>query len=128
MKYLAEVQPLSGYPLCLRLEDGEAGEIDLSVFLRFDGVFAPIRDPDRFAEVRVHPSWARSAGRTAQISIRSSCTHGSPVSRFRGAWERVCEVACWVLSPECWVLGEGRGAEERRGGEAAGVLTAGRGR
>jgi len=55
MKDVVEVRPLSGFRLHLRFEDGVAGELDLSTIVRFDGVFATLRDPVKFAEVRVHP-------------------------------------------------------------------------
>lgn len=42
---VVEVRPLEGYRLYLRFEDGVEGEVD--------GVFAPLQNPDRFAEVRV---------------------------------------------------------------------------
>ena len=39
----------------LRFEDGVAGELDLGGRLRFEGVFAPLKDPATFAQVRIHP-------------------------------------------------------------------------
>lgn len=55
LKDIVEVRPLGGYRLYLRFEDGLAGELDLASRLTFDGVFAPLRDPAAFAQVRVHP-------------------------------------------------------------------------
>ena len=52
---IVEVRPVGGYRLFVRFEDGVAGEVDLEPILRFDGVFAPLRDPARFAEARVEP-------------------------------------------------------------------------
>jgi len=46
------VQPLSGYRLHLEFSDGTAGIVDLSDDL-WGPVFAPLRDPARFAEVYV---------------------------------------------------------------------------
>ena len=51
---IIEVRPLGGCRLYLRFADGAAGEIDLKSVVRFDGVFAPLRDPAVFAEVRVN--------------------------------------------------------------------------
>jgi hypothetical protein len=52
---IVEVRPLGGHRLLLRFEDGVAGELDLSDRIRFDGVFAPLRDPAAFAQAFVHP-------------------------------------------------------------------------
>jgi hypothetical protein len=50
---VVEVRPLGGYRLFLRFEDGVEGEVDVSGLIPFDGVFALLRDPARFAEVRL---------------------------------------------------------------------------
>jgi hypothetical protein len=55
LKDVVEVEPLGGYRLRLRFEDGAEGEVDLSTVLPFEGVFAPLRDPTVFAAVRVNP-------------------------------------------------------------------------
>ena len=55
LKDIVEVKPLGGYRLYLRFEDGVAGELDFAGRLQFEGVFAPLRDPAVFAQVRVHP-------------------------------------------------------------------------
>jgi hypothetical protein len=52
---IVEVRSLGGYRLLLRFEDGAAGELDLRDRLRFDGVFAPLRDPTVFAQAFAHP-------------------------------------------------------------------------
>lgn len=41
------------HQLLLRFDDGVQGELDLGKFLRFEGVFEPLRDPSYFAQVRV---------------------------------------------------------------------------
>lgn len=46
------VQPLGGYRLRLEFSDGSGGTVDLSDDL-WGPVFAPLRDPARFAEVYV---------------------------------------------------------------------------
>lgn len=53
MKDVVEVRPLEGYRLHVRFEDGVHGEVDITELIRFEGIFAPLRDPARFAEVRV---------------------------------------------------------------------------
>ena len=54
MKDVVEVKALAGLRLHIRFEDGVTGELDLKELVRFEGVFAPLREPARFAEVRVH--------------------------------------------------------------------------
>jgi hypothetical protein len=54
LKDIVEVRPIEGYRLYLRFEDGVAGEVDLEKILRFDGVFAPLRDRKKFLQVQVN--------------------------------------------------------------------------
>ena len=54
MHEIVEVRHLGNHRLFLRFADGAVGEIDLTSRLRFDGVFAALRDPHRFAEVRLN--------------------------------------------------------------------------
>lgn len=51
---VVEVKPLGGHRLFLRFDDGAAGEIDVASIVRFDGIFAPLRDPKIFARVRLN--------------------------------------------------------------------------
>jgi Protein of unknown function (DUF2442) len=55
LKDIVEVKPLGGHRLYLRFEDGVGGELDFAGRLRFEGVFAPLRDPAVFAQVRIDP-------------------------------------------------------------------------
>lgn len=55
LKDIVAAEPLGGYRLKLRFEDGVEGELDLSRLISFDGVFAPLADPAEFARVRVDP-------------------------------------------------------------------------
>jgi hypothetical protein len=52
---IVEVRPLEGHRLYLRFADGVEGEVDLDGMVRWEGVFAPLAVPERFAEVRVDP-------------------------------------------------------------------------
>jgi hypothetical protein len=54
LKDIVEVKPLDGYRLFLRFEDGAEGEVDLAQMLRFEGVFAPLKDRGNFLQVRVN--------------------------------------------------------------------------
>lgn len=55
LKDIVEVQALDGYRLRLRFEDGATGEVDLEKMIRFDGIFAPLKDRAIFLQVHVHP-------------------------------------------------------------------------
>jgi hypothetical protein len=52
---VVKVEPRGGYRIWLQFQNGVAGEIDFEPLLRFQGVFAPLRDPAYFARVRVNP-------------------------------------------------------------------------
>jgi hypothetical protein len=54
---VVEVRLVSGYRVWVRFDDGVRGEVDLSELVVFDGIFEPLRDPERFREVAVHPEF-----------------------------------------------------------------------
>jgi hypothetical protein len=49
---LTEAQPLDGYAVHVRFEDGTTANVDLSYLLDYGGVFEPLRDPAYFARLR----------------------------------------------------------------------------
>ena len=53
---VVQVRALGAHRLHLRFADGVEGEVDLGGMIRWEGVFAPLAEPDRFAEVRVDPT------------------------------------------------------------------------
>jgi len=55
LKDVLEVKPLERYRLLVRFEDGVQGVIDLSDLVRFEGIFAPLKDPEQFRQVSVNP-------------------------------------------------------------------------
>ncbi len=55
LKDVIEADPLDGYRLRLRFEDGAEGVVDVAALVAFEGVFAPLRDREVFATVRVDP-------------------------------------------------------------------------
>ena len=55
LRDVVEARPVGAYRVYLRFDDGVAGEIDLAALITFDGVFAPLRDPQHFRELRVAP-------------------------------------------------------------------------
>ena len=54
LKDIIEVAARPQYKLFLRFEDGVSGEVDVATISNFAGVFAPLRDESRFAEVVVN--------------------------------------------------------------------------
>lgn len=66
LKNIVFVSPVEGYRLKIRCEDGVEGIVDLGEVLSFRGVFAPLQEPDYFAQVQVDPelgtvSWPNGA-------------------------------------------------------------------
>lgn len=55
LKDIISAEPLEGYNLHLRFEDGAEGDIDLAPYLSFRGVFAPLKDLAYFRLVKVDP-------------------------------------------------------------------------
>jgi hypothetical protein len=53
LKDIVEVQPLDGYRLHLRFEDGAEGVVDIAREVKFAGVFALLRDKAFFDQVSV---------------------------------------------------------------------------
>jgi hypothetical protein len=49
---LIEATPLSGYLVYVRFEDGTTADVDLSYLVEYGGVFAPLRDPSYFRQLR----------------------------------------------------------------------------
>jgi hypothetical protein len=49
---LTEAQPLDGYVVHVRFEDGMTADIDLSYLLGYGGVFEPLHDRAFFARLR----------------------------------------------------------------------------
>jgi len=55
LRDIVEARVLGGYNVHLRFEDGTEGAVDLGRLIRFDGVFAPLCDPDEFRRMAVNP-------------------------------------------------------------------------
>ncbi|HEY5961176.1 MAG TPA: DUF2442 domain-containing protein [Polyangiaceae bacterium] len=49
------VKVLEGHRLWLKFDDGAEGEFDFGLNLGFDGIFAPLQDPQYFALAKVDP-------------------------------------------------------------------------
>lgn len=52
---IVKVKAQDGRRLILTFRGGERRSVDVASFVTFDGVFEPLRDPEYFAKVRVHP-------------------------------------------------------------------------
>ena len=64
LKDVVEVRPVGGHRLFVKFEDGVQGEIDIAGLVQFDGVFAVLRDPAKFAEAFIDlgtVSWPNGA-------------------------------------------------------------------
>jgi hypothetical protein len=66
LKDIVSASPLDGHQLSIRYEDGVEGIVDLGTIISFRGVFAPLKDPAYFSQVRVDPelgsvSWPNGA-------------------------------------------------------------------
>jgi hypothetical protein len=84
LKDVVAVKPLGDHRLYLRFEDGAEGDIDLAPGLSFRGVFAPLRDPAYFAQVRVDSdlgtvTWPNGADLDPDV-LYSRIT-GTPISQ-----------------------------------------------
>ncbi len=51
LKDVVEFKALGGHKVYLRYEDGIEGELDLADLIKFEGVFEPLKDAERFTEL-----------------------------------------------------------------------------
>jgi len=80
------VTALEGFVLRLRFQDGVEGEFNVASNVGFDGIFAPLRDPEYFKHVEVNPElgtvvWPNGADLDPQVLYRAalSASRGSPI-------------------------------------------------
>ncbi len=55
LKDIVAVQPKDNYTLHIVFEDGISGDLSVSELIEFSGIFAPLQQPEFFAQVKVHP-------------------------------------------------------------------------
>ena len=55
LKDVISVSASDPYRLIVRFEDGVEGSVELDELVRFEGVFASLRDPAEFRKAKVHP-------------------------------------------------------------------------
>lgn len=80
-KDVINVKCIGDYRLCLTFEGGERREVDMATLVPFDGIFAPLKDPAYFRQVRVEPDvgtivWPNGA----DICPDVLCETGRPVA------------------------------------------------
>ena len=85
LKDIVSARPLEGHRLHLRFEDGLEGIVDVSRLVQFTGVFAPLKDPSFFAQVRVNPDtaticWPNDADLDPDVLY--ALVSGTPVPTF----------------------------------------------
>lgn len=88
LKDIIAVKPLSNYRLSLEFEDGVNGIIHVATLIEFVGVFAPLRDPVYFAQVRVNQelgtiTWPNEADLDPDVLY--SYLTGEPLPTFETA-------------------------------------------
>ena len=82
LKDVLEVKPLEGYRLFVRFEDGVQGVIEVSDLVRFEGIFAPLKDLGQFRQASVNPElgvvcW--SNGADLDPDVLYACLTGKPI-------------------------------------------------
>lgn len=80
------VEVLGHYRLRLTFSDGLVGDVDLSDLRDWGGVFAPLRDPGAFAQVRVDPetgtiTWPDGADLAPEVRYERASAHPRQASR-----------------------------------------------
>jgi hypothetical protein len=91
LKDIVSVQPLDGYRLKLRFEDGVEGVVDVAQCVPLTGVFAPLRDRDEFAAVRVNPELGSiywPSGADLDPDVLYSLVTGEPIPSYESATEQ----------------------------------------
>jgi len=86
IKEIVDVRVLDGYRLFLRFEDGMQGEVDVAKLVKFEGVFAPLKEWEFFAKARLDPElgtvvWPNGADLDPPVLY--SQVSGKPLPEFR---------------------------------------------
>ena len=85
LKDIVEVRPAEGYRLFLRFEDGVEGIVDVATMVRFNGVFAPLRNREEFLKVAVNSEigticWPNGADLDPDVLY--ACVTGEAIPQF----------------------------------------------
>ena len=86
MTDVVAVAPIGDYRLLLTFDNGERREVDIASLATFEGVFAPLRDPDYFRQVQINPDvgtivWPNGADICPDVLYERSRPVSSAVSR-----------------------------------------------
>jgi len=88
LRDVPEARPVDGYRVYTRFDDGVAGEVDLAALITFEGVFASLRDPERFSELRVAPDlgtiWWPNGADVAPETLYDAVLQGRSPTRAAG--------------------------------------------
>jgi hypothetical protein len=88
LKDVIAVRALENHRLFVRFEDGVEGEIDFEQLAPFDGVFAPLRDPQVLSQVRVNIEWGTiewPCGADIDPIVLYSAVSGIPIPDYVSA-------------------------------------------
>jgi hypothetical protein len=92
LKDIVEARVVEAYRVHFRFEDGVEGEVDLARLIRFEGVFAPLRDPEEFARMTVSPEmgticWPNGADLDPDVLYAQ--VSGQPIPTLNHRMERL---------------------------------------
>jgi hypothetical protein len=85
LKDIVEAKVLEGYKVYLRFEDGADGVVDLGSVIRFEGVFAPLRDAGEFARMTVNQELGTicwPGGMDLDPDVLYAHATGQPIPRY----------------------------------------------
>jgi hypothetical protein len=85
LKDIVEARPLDTYQAYLRFEDGVEGVVDLGRLIRFEGVFAALRDPAEFARMSVNAELGTicwPGGADLDPDVLYAAVTGQPIATF----------------------------------------------
>lgn len=85
LKDVVAVEHVRDYVLRIEFEDGVVGEVDIAAAIAFDGVFEPLKDVGRFAEVQLDAEggtifWPTGADLVPDVLY--ALVSGSPLPAF----------------------------------------------
>lgn len=86
LKDVVEVKALDGNRILVRFEDGLRGEVDVSKLVPFEGVFEPLKDPEKFKAVYVNVElgvvqWENGADLDPDVLY--SCIANEPITPYK---------------------------------------------
>jgi hypothetical protein len=86
LKDIVAVEPLDGYCLKLRFEDGVEGIVDVAKCVPFTGVFARLRERNEFVAVRVNAELGTvcwPCGADLDPDVLYALVTGKPIPPFK---------------------------------------------